>query len=150
MKRPVLAALAALLVLPLAACTKPSPGVSVTSGTSTAHAQAICWSFDGAPIDAATCGADVIKQAEDSGGVKRVTTLPGQTIGISVDPVVADGGWFPAIGGQRLVQEPITSTYYRFQYPNLQELPAGGQSLEIVAVNGDSTRGFWVFALDAK
>ena len=76
----------------------------------------------------------------------RVPVIPGQVIGISVDPVVADAGWFPVIGSQRLTQQPITSTYYRFTYPDLQEVPADGVSLQVVA-GADGTLGLWVFQL---
>ncbi len=74
--------------------------------------------------------------------------MPGDTVGISVDPKVADAGWTPVIGQQRLTSTPLDTTYYRFTYPDLQEVPADGVLLQIVAGRGESTKGIWVFRLD--
>ena len=52
-------------------------------------------------------------------------------IGISVDPVVADAGWYPRINGQNITQSPITSTYYRFTFPDFQEVSKDGIALEV-------------------
>ena len=147
LRRPAIAATVAVLsVLGLAACEKPAPGVSVVSGMTSAYRAALCWSFDGEPLSAETCAQDVVTEALDGADVARVPVIPGQVIGISVDPVVADAGWFPVIGSQRLTQQPITSTYYRFTYPDLQEVPADGVSLQVVA-GADGTIGLWVFQL---
>ena len=147
LRRPILAASVSVLsVLALAACEKPAPGVSVVSGMTSAYRAALCWSFDGEPLSAETCAQDVVTEALDGADVARVPVIPGQVIGISVDPVVADAGWFPVIGSQRLTQQPITSTYYRFTYPDLQEVPADGVSLQVVA-GADGTLGLWVFQL---
>ena len=147
LRRPALAATVAVLsVLGLAACEKPAPGVSLVSGMTSAYRAALCWSFDGEPLSAETCAQDVVTEALDGADVARVPVIPGQVIGISVDPVVADAGWFPVIGSQRLTQQPITSTYYRFTYPDLQEVPADGVSLQVVA-GADGTLGLWVFQL---
>lgn len=147
LRRPVLAASVSVLsVLALAACEKPAPGVSVVSGMTSAYRAALCWSFDGEPLSAETCAQDVVTEALDGADVARVPVIPGQVIGISVDPVVADAGWFPVIGSQRLTQQPITSTYYRFTYPDLQEVPADGVSLQVVA-GADGTLGLWIFQL---
>jgi hypothetical protein len=88
----------------------------------------------------------VVTEALDGADVARIPVIPGQVIGISVDPVVADAGWYPVIGSQRLTQQPITSTYYRFTYPDLQEVPADGVSLQVVA-GAEGTLGLWVFQL---
>jgi hypothetical protein len=138
--------LAAVSVLALAACEKPAPGVSVVSGMSSAYRAALCWSFDGEPLSAETCAQDVVTEALDGADVAAIPVIPGQVIGISVDPAVADAGWFPVIGSQRLTQRPITSTYYRFTYPDLQEVPVDGVSLQVVA-GSEGTLGLWVFQL---
>jgi hypothetical protein len=51
------------------------------------------------------------------------------------------------IGQQRLVSTPLDTTYYRFTYPDLQEIPAEGVLLQIVAGRGESAKGIWVFRL---
>lgn len=130
----------------LGACEKPGPGVTVVSGPTSAWRTALCWSFDGEPLSAETCAQDVVTEALDGADVASIPVIPGQVIGISVDPVVADAGWYPVIGSQRLTQRPITSTYYRFTYPDLQEVPVDGVSLQVVA-GGEGTLGLWVFQL---
>lgn len=145
--RPVLAmSLAVMSVVALAACEKPAPGVTVVSGTASAHRAALCWSFDGEPLSAENCAQDVVTKALEGADVARIPVIPGQVIGLSVDPAVADAGWFPVIGSQRLTQQPITSTYYRFTYPDLQEVPVDGVSLQVVA-GAEGTLGLWVFQL---
>jgi hypothetical protein len=89
----------------------------------------------------------VIEQALTGDAVSEIPVVPGQTIGISVDPVVADQGWYPVLGNQRLTSSPVTTTYYRFTYPDLQAIPADGLALQIVAGAGEETRGIWVFKL---
>jgi hypothetical protein len=145
--RPVLAgSLALVAAFALAGCEKPGPGATVFSGSTSAYQLALCWSFDGEPLSPETCAQDVVTEALDGADIGRVPVVPGQVIGISVDPVVADAGWYPVIGSQRLTQQPITATYYRFTYPDLQEVPADGVSLQIVA-GSEGTLGLWVFEL---
>ena len=43
---------------------------------------------------------DLIEKASTGDGVARIPVVPGETIGISVDPSVADVGWSPVIGQQ--------------------------------------------------
>jgi hypothetical protein len=137
------------LALGLSGCDKPNPGASVFSGTTSTFQRAVCWSHDDQKLDATTCAEDAIAKATAGGTVTTIPVVAGQTIGISVDPVVADTGWFPVIGGQRLTTQPITSTYYRFSYPGFDAVPADGLTLQVVAGDGAATRGLWVFKLVA-
>lgn len=146
--RPIAAiVLAGVAVLALTSCEKPAPGVSVVSGTTSAYSEALCWSFDGEPLNPQTCAQDVVTDALDGATVAKIPVLSGDTIGVSVDPKVADVGWYPVVGSQRLTQEPVFSTYYRFTYPDLQPVPADGVALQVVAGQGDATQGLWVFQL---
>lgn len=140
-------ALAGAAMLSLAACEKPAPGVTVVSGMTSAYRAALCWSFDGTPLNPETCAQDVVTNALEGEQVARIPIIPGTTIGISVDPAVADAGWYPVVGSQRLTQEPVYSTYYRFTYPDLQPVPANGVALQVVAGKGEATQGLWVFQL---
>ncbi len=142
-----LAALFAASALTLSACEKPAPGVSVFAGTTTEHRAALCWSFDGASLSSDACAQDVVQQALSGDGVASIPVIPGQTIGISVDKAVASEGWTPVIGTQRLIEQPTTSTYFRFTFPDLQQVPENGLPLQIVAGTGDETRGIWIFRL---
>jgi hypothetical protein len=134
-------------LLALAGCEKPGPGVSVVSGTTSEWRESLCWSFSGEPLSPETCAQDIVTQALDGSEVARIPVIPGGTVGISVDPVVADAGWYPVVGSQRLTQQAITSTYYRFTYPDLQQIPEDGIALQVVAGQGESTVGLWVFQL---
>lgn len=138
---------AAALVLGLTGCEKPNPGASVFSGTTTQWRQAVCWAAEGESIDADACAQDVIAKAADGGQLASIPVVPGQIVGISVDPVVADTGWFPRINGQNLTQAPITSTYFRFTFPEFQEVAADGLLMELVAGSEGANRGIWFFQL---
>ena len=90
-----------------------------------------------------SCASDVL----DAGGSKQsISVTPGQTIGISVDPVVAEKGWFPAIGGQRITAAPVTQTYFRFT-PTAEQLATAQTPLWIVAGDDKGTSGIWVYQL---
>lgn len=143
----VLSAVALTAAVALTGCEKPAPGVSVVSGTTSAYRPALCWSFSGEALSAESCAQDLVTRAFDGGSAATIPVVPGATIGISVDPVVADTGWYPVIGTQKLTEQPLTTTYYRFTYPDLQEVPADGVPLQVVAAEGGSTVGLWVFAL---
>lgn len=140
------AALAAVTVA-LAGCEKPNPGASVFSGTTTQYRQAACWAADGGTIDANACAQDVIAKAKDGAKIATIPVVPGQVIGISVDPVVADAGWYPRINGQNLTPSALTSTYYRFTFPDFQEVSPDGIALEIIAGSAEATQGIWLFQL---
>jgi hypothetical protein len=135
----------ALLVAGLSACDKPNPGASVFSGTTTQWRHAACWSASAAPIDPAKCARDVVNNAVSGVTVGRIPVVPGQVIGISVDPVVADAGWIARVNGQNITPAPITSTYFRFTFPDLSAVPADGIMMEIVAGKDGSTKGLWLF-----
>ena len=151
MKRILTVAVAVAAAAGLPACEKPNPGVTVWSGTNSQHAAALCWSSNPTvTVSAQGCAADVVQKATAGGKVPTVKVIPGSTVGISVDPVVADNGWFPAIQGQRLSQTPIKSTYFRFTFPQAQ-IPADGYTLEIIGRGSQATdtRGIWVFKLES-
>jgi hypothetical protein len=137
----------ALMALGLTACEKPNPGATVFSGTTSQWRQAACWSHDAENVDTAACAQDVIAAAADGAKTATIPVVPGQVIGISVDPVVADTGWYPRINGQNLTQSPITSTYFRFTFPEFQEVAEDGFLMEIVAGSAEQTRGLWLFQL---
>ena len=117
------------------------------SGTSSQFSQAACWAFDEGALDADSCAQDVIEAAAEGSRTAAIRVVPGQVIGISVDPVVADAGWSPRVNGQNLVPSPITSTYFRFTFPEFQEISDEGLLMEIVAGRDDVTRGIWIFKL---
>jgi hypothetical protein len=142
-----LVSLSLLSLAALAGCTKPAPGATVFASTHSEYREASCWAFESEALNPGDCAQEVIEQALTGDAVSEIPVVPGQTIGISVDPVVADQGWYPVLGNQRLTSSPVTTTYYRFAYPDLQAIPADGLALQIVAGAGEETRGIWVFKL---
>lgn len=140
----VIAIAAATAALSLTACEKPNPVASVFSGTVSDWQPALCWNHDDEPLDLEACAQAVLAAAEDG---PQIPVVPGSTIGISVDPVVAEAGWRPVVNGQDLVPELITSTYFRFTFPDLQAVPEEGVRMQILAGPADQARGVWSFTL---
>ncbi len=147
-KGAVLAAFTIATLLVLTGCMKPMPGATVFSGSNSQHRQATCWAFDSEELGAGDCAQDLIAQAAEGDAVSVVSVFPGDIVGISVEPVVAETGWFVVLGDQRMNVDPITTYYHRFTFPETLEIPAEGILLQIVASTGVGARGIWVFKLD--
>lgn len=137
-RRSVALGLAAVGLLTLTGCDKPNPTVTVFSGSSSNRAEAICWSDNGKPVDTSTC------RGEERVGA--ITVRADQTVGISVDPKIADSGWIVAVGETQLTSRKITETYFRFSLTP-QQLAAGPLRLQVVAVDkaGTAPAGRWLF-----
>ncbi|RJK97797.1 hypothetical protein [Vallicoccus soli] len=142
------AALAGAGALVLTGCEAPTPLVTVFTGTTSVNAHAVCWSFDEEPVDPSTC--------TPGDEVPSIEYQASETVGISVDVDVAEGGWIPYVATgagaqeQPLVADPLESTYYRFALPELSAEQAT-VTLRVVAVTGEGeetgTRGAWLFTL---
>lgn len=155
--RPLAVALAvAATLLALGACEKPAPSVTVFSGTTSEHREALCWSFDAdRAYTAADCVVDVASaQSQESvfealdEYLATLEVAAGDVVGISVDPEVADAGWSVTLNGRPLHRDLITETYFRFTMPP-QPLRRGSVEMQVRAAadDGTSARGFWVFRL---
>lgn len=134
-------AVGVLLLLALAGCDKPTPGVTVWSGTSSDHREAQCWSSDpSVKVDPARC-------LDQRGAIGSVDVTPGSTVGISVDPELAANGWYPAIGDKRLTNKPVKETYYRFALSEANL--AQPLELRVLALGSaaEDVRGLWLFEL---
>jgi len=77
---------APLVLLALAACERPTPGVTMASGTTSVHTEAAVFCHEGQSAAAQDCAEDL-----DALGVVRVR--PGQPLSIDVPGEVADHGW---------------------------------------------------------
>ena len=149
MRRRALAiGIVAVAPLALAGCEKPAPGVTAWSGTNSEHSEALCWQFEeGQPLTPRECAQDVLDKAGQGEGIARLPVAPGETVGISVDPVVAESGWSVQIGGQTLAAG-LQDTYYRFTFPELGADSASGYTLQVIASAGQTgNRGYWFFQL---
>lgn len=138
----------AMAPLLLAGCEKPYPGVTAWSGTRSEHVQAACWQRDAAKVLGPTeCAQEVLDRASAGEGVARIEVAPGDTVGVSVDPVVAESGWTLQIGGQTLATG-ITDTYYRFTFPEQGATEDAGYTMQVIAeAASGGSRGFWFFQL---
>jgi hypothetical protein len=155
-RRPLLAALvASFVLLSLTACEEPAPGATVFSGSTSAHREAICWSFEpDQAVEQGDCSLELDSQpAADAAQalleeIAVIPTTPGETVGISVDPDVAENGWVVSINGRSLNREPVTEKYFRFTMPP-QPLRRGDAQLVISALteDGSEVRGSWLFGL---
>jgi len=113
-----------------------SPG----SGSVTVSPQ--CWSPD-----------EVVSEqdCENTSNLGRLEVQPGATIGVNVDPPVAELGWVPTIDGERLVAQDLDGTYYRFALSESNFAESPDSALEIYAVDDDQqTRGLWVLQLTRR
>lgn len=137
----------ALTPLVLAGCEKPNPSVTAWSGTSSEHVEAVCWQREGGSLGPSDCAQDILERASAGEGVPRIPFANGDVIGISVDPVVADGGWSVQVGGQTL-GSGIEGTYFRFTFPDFQQVPDTGFTMQVIAeAEPSGSRGFWFFQL---
>ena len=110
-----------------------SPG----SGSVTVSPQ--CWSPD-----------EVVSEQDcaTTSNLGRIEVQPGATIGVNVDPEIAELGWVPAVGGERLVAQDLGGTYYRFALSEANFAEIAEPALEVYAVDDDQkTRGLWVVEL---
>jgi hypothetical protein len=139
----------AALAFGLTACDKPNPNATVFSGTVSRSQQAACWGQNGESINLDACAKDVLDAATTGSKLPTIPVLPGQTIGVSVDPSVADAGWQLLINNQTLNATPVTSTYFRFTFPDFQQVPADGILLEVLAGGAGTPRGIWLYRLVA-
>lgn len=145
-RRFVISVLAVGLVGSLSACSKPNPGATVWSGTQSVHSEALCWSADPS-ISADNCAEEIGAYVAEGGDVQSLAVSGGNTIGISVEPSVAENGWNISIGGQTMNAQPIFETYYRFTFPAVA-IPEEGYELDITAAGiGNATRGVWAVRL---
>jgi hypothetical protein len=129
--RVAIASITVALALGLTACEKPNPGATVWSGTHSEHREAVCWTAQTA-ITPENCAEEIIASALSDTKVGTIEVMSEQTIGISVDPEVADLGWYVGIAGQRFNETAIYETYYRFTFPRVA-VPESGFDLQSIA-----------------
>lgn len=146
-----LAVISALALSPLllAGCDKPNPEVTVWSGTTSVHTQALCWAHqENAALTPRECATEALTAAAAGQGAAQLDVRPGQTVGISVDPEVAESGWSIQIGTQVLASN-LTETYFRFTFPETGVTTGGeGFVMQVIAAAKPSgNRGYWFFRL---
>lgn len=130
----------------LASCEKPPPRVTFVSGTTSEWVAPTCFSWEGR-VDAQQCLQEAAQKAA-SGQTVKLNVVPDNTVGISVDPAIAEAGWTPVLAGQPLTEQPLTDTYFRFTFPRVQPNDQG-YPLAVV-VQGDTDPGVWTARIDVQ
>ena len=135
-------------------CQAPAPTVTVFSGATSDHREAVCWSSDATQVNLKQClsvGSNDTQRADElRSGLGSVPVRSDATIGISVDPEVAERGWYATLGTNRVNVEPIRDTYYRLTLPAAIVEQGNAVPLYILSVEGentDVTTGVWTFEL---
>ena len=133
----------------LAGCSKPTPEVTIWTGTTSVIASATCWAPDeGAAAAIKDCLANATSgSAQD---VPKLPITPGGVVGINVESALEESGWTPAISGQALTPAaPLSQSYFDFTIPDATEAPEEGFLLTVTA-NGKQEgtgSGIWLFRL---
>lgn len=104
---------AALLVLALSACEKPSPLVTLVSSGNSVFSEARAYCFEGQSVQEANCAS---REQE----VKELRVRSGQPIGIDVDKEIAERGWLIEVGEGEQAQQSevfVDDHYFSFGLP---------------------------------
>ena len=145
MKKVAGVVLAVAATAALASCEKPPPGVTVFTGTSSQRLAPTCFSWDG-QINAEECITQAAERAA-SGQTKALDVVAENVVGISVDPAIAEQGWYPSIAGQRLTQDTLTTTYFRFSFPRV---PASPEGYPLAVISEGEEKGVWAVRMDVQ
>jgi hypothetical protein len=129
----------------LAACEKPTPVVTVASGTNSRSSGAICWDSDGKALSQGSCDLG-------SGRGEALEVAPGTQVGIDVTSDIAEHGWFVSVNGQQATNIS-RDLYGRIFMPSAAFLgneQRGLITISSVTEDGKGLRGAWTFAIKAR
>ena len=139
---------AALGLLALSACDKPTPVATVTVGSDTVHTHAACYR-DGRPLDSRTLSACQRRRPTES-----ITISPGDVLRLGVEPEIADPGWVMYVNGQP-VSRPLDTTYRSLSadgfFPQNRQQRATPNAAELTIAEEDAkgtVYGLWRFRLN--
>jgi hypothetical protein len=138
---------AALSLVTLTGCSKPTPIVSVVSSGDVVHTDATLFCFAGQSIANKDCRTDAAKVP------KVVRVKPGQPVGIDVSKELATSGWVVVLPGQGQGQDQSSgkqiSHYLSFTPQFTQQAPQVDLDVRMLD-HGDATKptiGLWRFVL---
>ncbi|MFE5333722.1 DUF2771 domain-containing protein [Embleya sp. NPDC056575] len=150
-RRPAALAGAAVLgALALTGCNldKPTPIVTMVSGTTSVHSEAECYKDDGSIDEKKVDGC-----LNKTDGLTKLSVSEGGGFSIGVDKELADDGWVLLVDGKPQTQSPIKTTYYsglRLSYgtPEKESEPL---LVQVVQPDGkQGYRGVWSFKVAKK
>lgn len=127
-------AAALIVVAVLAGCQKPTPGVSLQSGSRVVRASATVYERGG-------------KQITLSRGVKVLKVHPGDRVNIDVDKSVASKGWSLTVTSGTSKNDTVTTPVLHLQHFSFD---AGSAASDVVIAQkgtGSSPSGLWAFTL---
>ena len=128
-------AVAVIAMLPLTACEKPAPQITVESSGRVVNVDAFSYCFDG--------------KCRERGGAERKIRVKGNTtVSFDVPKRVAAKGYVIRIREQSLFQAPRKESHYALNFP-----AAGEQTLPVTileAGNGNTPTGVWKLQFDVK
>lgn len=131
----------ALLLVGLTGCEKPTPGVTVSSGTHSVHIESTTYCRDGQTAAQQNCVENLKRM-----GLVRVKA--GELVGIDVDSSVAKHGWI-LVDTDANARSEVQDTHYFSYTPDFRSGPIVHleiRSLDRVS-NDASTTGVWKFQL---
>jgi len=135
------AAAATVALLTLAGCQKPTPGVTVSSGASSAHLEATVYCRDGQSVDKQNCVQHLDR-------VVLMQVKPGQLVGFDVDSSLADHGWV-LVDTDANATSGVQDSHYFSYTPQFRSSPIihlEVRSLDAVAADAQVT-GVWKIQL---
>jgi hypothetical protein len=144
---------AALGLVALSACgAKPTPVATVTVGSNSVSAEAVCYS-GGKELSQEKL-RDCIGEKSD----KKLTVHVGEKVRVGVDPEIAESGWAMVVNGQGTMTEASKATYRTFDYDEVfvpQQDQTGGaavpESAQVTIIEvdkGGQAKGAWQFTLN--
>jgi hypothetical protein len=132
---------AGLLVLALAGCEKPTPGVTVAAGSSSVHIESTTYCHDGQSAEQANCVEHL-----DRLGIIKVKR--GEQVMVDVDKDIAEDGWV-LVDSDANARSDIQDEHYFAFTPDFRNGPVVRleiRSLDEPADNAQVT-GVWKFQL---
>ncbi|HVM27166.1 MAG TPA: hypothetical protein VM433_05755 [Mycobacteriales bacterium] len=137
---------AAAAVLALTGCERPTPIVTVVSGTTSEWREADVYCFEGQSGD--DCSSHEVS-------TPRIPVTPGQRVGVDVDKAVVERGWYVTLEAPGSQGEPseseiqVDAHYFSFPAPNVgpEGLRLTVRAIDPEDVRGGGTTGEWTFDL---
>ncbi|MDJ0384603.1 DUF2771 domain-containing protein [Streptomyces sp. G-G2] len=117
-------------LLVLSACDKPTPLATVTVGSSSVSAQAVCRPKASEKELSEERVQECLGDSKGTKNAKSITYTAGDTLRLGVEPDVVEGGkkWLAAVGTQRLGD--LTGNTYQ-SFPGLNPFSTGGQGAPV-------------------
>jgi hypothetical protein len=141
---PVRPLLAVALLLSLAACEKPTPGVTVAAGRTSVHMQATTFCHDGQTAERQNCAEHLQRRG-------LVKVKQGQQVMIDVDSDIAENGWI-LVDADANARSNVQDEHFFSYTPDFRSGPIVNLEVRSLDRPADDARttGVWKFQLVAQ